>query len=1269
MSGADNSTVSIVIRVIDDSGAIKNVETKLSELGTAGTATNAKVAGMGSAAKQAGAEGAAAFASMGAAATEGAAGASGALGSMHGNMREVSGTARELGVNMGYSMRSFLAQSPAVMGALRAMSGLFIGIAAVEIGTQFIEGIYHLYEKWLDVNAAVDQYAENVKKTQQEDIVNVRSLEDATLRLHDLNTEFTTLASFSKGMAGEGWAELVGAPGAGLAKILSARKVAEAGATAGTQGDVVTEKQLQMQHQLREAQIATAHAGDAALGPQAKITAEMQKQLAIHAEEQRFTKLQDEHYGNRTAADSGKGLQDEKDRAARATAGAQGTIAARSENERIISAQNAAIAAGATGEARYAEQAQADVDAIVRKFKAGQISEREEISVTRSLDMAYHNEKMRRLEEEQYQTSRIEQEAAQAGLTGVAKIQTEGNTRVTDLWDNPANRDVSEYEKQKRGIGLEKQTDAEILEARKHFQEEMDQLSQRSDAQMQTGYARISSVERGAQARIGEDFSKGYGQLPSDDPERVAAEQRAQNAIGIVQQNAERERQQLTQRDNQEIAKMESETAQLSLPPWLAAQQRIRDQYDETRQHAQADLDAQLSYFKELAQQQGALTSEQAAAQAQVWNQYYQRVTADADRANAEMQKQSEQTRDQLAGQLSSFFDNPAKYMENRAKQLMMDIVANWVMQLTESKGPMGSAMAWLFGMGPEMSTSTNPKTALGSVFGGHTAAHGAAGAIGGSHTLDMAGSTLSSAGSTLSSAGSTLSSSGTMLATAADALSSAAGQIGSMTAGNGAGGGAGAGISGGGTGGVSMGPAGDLADAIAGGTSQLSSDFQPSDMNAAPTSASGVAGTPPGGAPSAGAIGQSMAALSSAIPGAGTAMGGASLFSTLAKGGVFGADVQHFMGGATTQGGAASAGGTGATGAAIPSMGLLNTSGDFQPSDLNAAPTGATGVTGVPPGEDMSGVAPAPGEHVVADMTSEGTTMPADSGVQSSGGGIGAMGIAGAGMAALSGGMAMAQDWQAGKTGAAVLTGAMTGASIGSMFGPIEMGVGAAVGALVGLIGGLFSDHGASKMRKYNEEQVQPAILKEMTSYTAAEVGYEQAMQDMNSLQSHAMVQAEAWGSGAVGVFRSKVMPEINVAIQEIGRQQQADRSGAIGMQAAQYDSGGVISSFGDFSTGPFSGFIHARMGETVMNPIASMVHGPSLSAMNRGVDPSAYLPRGGGSGMGGSVSGGGGDVHLHVHAIDAQDVARWLRTGAAVQIQSALNSNVNRYAGRSLG
>jgi hypothetical protein len=130
--------------------------------------------------------------------------------------------------------------------------------------------------------------------------------------------------------------------------------------------------------------------------------------------------------------------------------------------------------------------------------------------------------------------------------------------------------------------------------------------------------------------------------------------------------------------------------------------------------------------------------------------------------------------------------------------------------------------------------------------------------------------------------------------------------------------------------------------------------------------------------------------------------------------------------------------------------------------------------------------------------------------------------------------------------------------------------------------------------------------------------------------------------------------------------RQQNADRSGAITMQAAQYDSGGVVTHFGDLSTGPNSGFIHARFGETVMNPMASMLHGPTLSAMNRGDN----ISRGNGAGLGGGGNGGGENhLHVHIHALDVQDFSRFLRSGGAQEIQSHLNANANRYAGKALG
>jgi hypothetical protein len=537
----------------------------------------------------------------------------------------------------------------------------------------------------------------------------------------------------------------------------------------------------------------------------------------------------------------------------------------------------------------------------------------------------------------------------------------------------------------------------------------------------------------------------------------------------------------------------------------------------------------------------------------------------------------------------------------------MMDMLANWAMQLSEARGPIGSAMSVLFGMNPEMSTSTNPKTALGSIFGSHSAPqHGAAGAAG-SSTLSAAGSTLSSAGSTLNAAGSTLTSSGTMLVSAAQSLTSAAMAVGSMTAP--AAGGAGAAQGGGGV--APGGGIGDFADMFGSGGTGAGGGFQPSDVNPAPTGATGVMGAVPGmassiGGPTAGAIAQSTG-----------------LLGTLASGGVFGSGAQGFMTGGTMA----------PTAPLLNPNGVPGVAGGFQPTDI--APTNDAGVLGTPP----------------------------DSGPQG-GGGVSGAGIAGAGMAAVSGTMSMVQDWKEGKTGAAVATGAETGASIGSMAGPIGMGIGAAVGALVGLIGSELGNKGASLARVYNWGTVVPAITKELTAYTAAEVGYDQGMQDMQMLQLKAQAQTKQWGSGAVGVYTHTIAPEISAAVAEMQRQQDADRSGAIGMQAAQYDSGGVIRHFGDLSTGSNSGFIHAELGEQMVDKMTAMRHGPTISALSRGAD----ISRGSGAGLGGNSGGGGGDVHLHVHALDAKDAASWLRTGGAQLIQSHLNANANRYAGKAL-
>jgi hypothetical protein len=1209
MAAGDNSTVSILIAVEDggSAAAIQNVETKIVGLSNAVGSSNFRnfsstLTGMSGQLRN-------------------VAAAAGSmpptlvppippevpeqLNKMHGNMREVSGTARELGIRMGYSMRAFLAESPAVMGALRAMSGAFIAMAAVEIGEQVVEGVVHLYEKWISVDAAYDEYAEKVKKAQEEDVVNVRSIEDADARFDDLNKKFTTYLSLAQSLHSAGLSllgehDVVG----GLALLLSARKTSGEGATAGAQGDEVNRKKLELQHEINIAETEEAHAADAALGPQQKITAELQKQYDLNYEQRRWTKQQDELMGNKTTRDSGSQLQGIKDETAAQAAAAKEIELRRSENEKIISMQNEAVTAGMRGEALYDRQRQDAIDAVTRKFQNGEISKRAMLSETESLDMKFHNEKMKRLEEEQYETTKILQETSQAGLTGIAKIQAEGQNKVEDLTANPANADLSTEDVTKRRAAYEEQTDAQILAEREKFQQEMNEIGQRSDQQQQAGYARIEAEARRSFGAIAKDYETYFGQLdttPANLLLMVDGLQAAEVQVDQVMQNAARQRAELTQKTDEQITQIETQAARLTLPPWEQAQQQIIDEYQQRVEKATAELNQQLAYEH--------LTADELQS---LWSQYYRTIAADSALAAAQMQKQMEGMRDQVAGQLQSLFDGPQKYLENRAKQMGLDIVANLVTQMMQSNPEVGGAIGGILGLN-KMGTQANPIAALTQMF--HPGGVAGAGGIGAG---GAGGSALISAGSTLSSAGTTLSSSGTMLASSASQLQAAASTLmGLSSGGAGAGGGFGAGSIGqlndmfSGTGGV--GGSGTIGS---GGTTDIASQ---------------AASLPGGGGGLAGAY--SLAQSAGSLAGVGGTAGQV-ISGVNATAGQVSQAVNLLSGISSGQ-----------------SAPLLNPQGGLQPSDL--PPTSSSGVPGTVPD----------------DATGFGATASTASSAGAAGVGIGA------GLAAVSTGIALSQEWSAGNTGAAVLTGALGGASIGGMIGGlvggpvgalIGMGIGAAGGALVGFVGSLFSDHGLSKAKQYNVDTVLPALGKEMTGFSGGNTGYDQASLDLNSLMVQAQQQCRSFGSAAVTYYNDTIVPEIQSVQAQVDRMSQGGRAN-VKMSAAQFDSGGLITSFGDMSTGPFSGFIHAQLGERVMNRTASMMYGSTLDNMNAGASALAAMRRASPLGSG-SGSQGENHTHVHIHTMDTKTMDYWARNGGAQWLQSVVNQNVGRYGGKAL-
>ena len=167
-----------------------------------------------------------------------------------------------------------------------------------------------------------------------------------------------------------------------------------------------------------------------------------------------------------------KGQYDQQQHDAQATHLAQRQAAdaaqSRSDTAAVTTAQNAATNSHLAGVALIRSQEQQAIEAAKGGIR--------EIAAIRE---KYDQQVLDKIAEEQFATEKIQQTAAQAGLTGVAKIRAEGNERVTDLWANPANRAVPDEEKQKRALALEQQTDAEILDAHGQFNQQMADLSMR----------------------------------------------------------------------------------------------------------------------------------------------------------------------------------------------------------------------------------------------------------------------------------------------------------------------------------------------------------------------------------------------------------------------------------------------------------------------------------------------------------------------------------------------------------------------------------------------------------------------------------------------------------------------------------------------------------------------------------------------------------------------------------------------------------------------
>lgn len=279
------------------------------------------------------------------------------------------------------------------------------------------------------------------------------------------------------------------------------------------------------------------------------------------------------------------------------------------------------------------------------------------------------------------------------------------------------------------------------------------------------------------------------------------------------------------------------------------------------------------------------------------------------------------------------------------------------------------------------------------------------------------------------------------------------------------------------------------------------------------------------------------------------------------------------------------------------------------------------------------------------------------------------AMGIAGG---ALMGATSIFSAYQNSNPLAGAIGGAMGGAETGAAIGSIVPGIGTAVGAVVGgiagaiggLFAGIFGDKGRGQAESLDVNTIQPTLAKDLQDYEAGRAGYNTLNGELNSLLISSKNSTASMGSGARNYYGSNIEPEINAVITSLQRQEIGGRS-AVTMSAAQFHSGGFINDFGDLGTSDSEGFIHAQIGETVMNPAATAAHAPILAAMNSGTNfgySNSVQPR-----MPSSSS--GGQVTLNISALDSKSVAAWARAGGGRTLVAAINQAQRQYAGVGRG
>jgi hypothetical protein len=992
----------------------------------------------------------------------------------------------DLGIRIPRSMEKAIASSKVLSTAIGGIGQGLLAVGAIQIGASVFRSLIDEGQKvWnhfqLLTKASQDYIAE-VEKTRNQEFGNARSIETTRLRIDEATEaikEYKRQAEAAQ-KAPPGWRSVVPVVGPLLDKWHQSTVAGDLSSQAYDK-----QRQLDRLNQVGESSqyhehlvggIEAQHAGDDRLTGQKKITAEFQKRRDLAAETRRYENEQDRIQGNSVAPDAGADKESLEVKSARKQMEAQEFAEGREHAQELAHMRQQALEAGLSGIALYHAQESAAIEDL--KFK-----DMDSVAARQAVHTKFHNEELKRLQEENRAIAKMREETQLAGMTGIARIQQEGSNKLADVY---ARTDLNPGQRLAAVNNVKQQTDAEIVQAQQTFAEQVDAIAEQSQNREMTGFARIrADAEKTAselmkqfdRAHSGMDLSKPGAQATLDaDTAKLGT---GLNAIGA---GADRQSAELAQRNSQQTVEIEEDARIKSLSAEKQKTAAIKAEYDKRLEMYQEELSKQ-----EISE-----------------DDFNRRVAAAAEERDAEMVEASREAHEKMASQFDSLFkslDHPLKALESMGDKVAGNAAASLV-QYVQGRGHGGSAgtqQGGFLGILGGFQFGKKKPLGVGADQAAETGPHAAHGASTGTFTIAQAVIRVGSA---------------------------------SFAGGGGSGGGSGSSgggsdFSGGGFSGAGFSGGGSSSwMSPAGGTSLLSSSgvnfsgdttgsISRAAMNAATRPAFGASGST-GSSGSISFGGGASSGGSSSYAGGGGGAGGAGDSSVASAS-------PHFAGG-----GGPAVQGRDPLGSAL---GGINSGIKFA-QQANSIFGKKGQVT--PAGAGGDGTAETQDDPMDGSMNADGSFSAAGSGS----GLTSALGTA-SGLAGGALGMYSAVKGNGGFGGAA--QGAMSGMQLGMIVGgPMGAAIGAAAGAVVGAIG--FG--GREKARVYDLKNVRPTLTADQDAYAQGSMDYMTAYSNAQQMIGSSWGAIRSMGPAAMSYWNDTIKPELTQAMAKFTSEERAGRS-----------------------------------------------------------------------------------------------------------------------------